>query len=237
MWTVIEGFLMYLSLVQVFGSHISHYMLKFNALAYGVPIVFPLAGYFAFTTKITVSGVEVTDHQYMAETMCFLKPGTINFYALFFGPLVLAIIVNLVFFVLVLKVIRNSKNSSLSDKEQLMRQMKAAVGVMVLLGTGWVIGIFMNIPAPGMQITLQWFFIVINASQGMFVFVFYVVLNDAVKNFWLEKLGLKAAAPKSGAGASSATNVYANASASKQDEHTYSSAAEFPAKKDDNANL
>ena len=35
----------------------------------GVPIVFPLAGYFAFTRKVTVAGVEVVDHQYMAETM------------------------------------------------------------------------------------------------------------------------------------------------------------------------
>ncbi|KAL5246778.1 hypothetical protein ACHWQZ_G018849 [Mnemiopsis leidyi] len=240
MWTIIEGFLMYLSLVQVFGSHISNYMIKFNALAYGVPIVFPLAGYFAFTRKITVAGVEVVDHQYMAETMCFLKPGTINFYALFFGPLVLSIIVNLVFFALVLKVIRGSKNSNLSDKEQLLRQLKAAVGVMVLLGTGWVIGVFMNIPAPGMQVTLQYLFIIVNASQGMFVFLFYVVLNDAVKNFWLEKFGLKTAAPKSGTNTSTATNVYANASASganKDAEHTYSSAAEFPAKRDDNANL
>jgi len=33
-WMVIEGFLMYLSLVQVFGSHISKYMLKFNLAAW-----------------------------------------------------------------------------------------------------------------------------------------------------------------------------------------------------------
>jgi hypothetical protein len=43
--------------------------------------------------------------------------------------------------------------------------MKAAVGVMVLLGTGWVIGVFMTVPTPGMQITLQYLFIIINASQ------------------------------------------------------------------------
>lgn len=35
MWMGVEGFLMYLSLVQVFGSHISKYMLKFNLLAWG----------------------------------------------------------------------------------------------------------------------------------------------------------------------------------------------------------
>lgn len=35
-WMVVEGFLMYLSLVQVFGSHISKYMLKFNLAAWGM---------------------------------------------------------------------------------------------------------------------------------------------------------------------------------------------------------
>ena len=49
-----------------------------------------------------------------------MKPNTISFYALFFGPLVLAICVNLVFFALVLKVIRNNKNAKLSDTEQIM---------------------------------------------------------------------------------------------------------------------
>ena len=70
------------------------------------------------------------------------------------------------------------------------------------------------------------------------MFVFYVALNDAVKNYWLEKCGLKSGAPKSGGGPSTVSNVYANASTSKQEtEHTYSNAAEFPARKDDNANL
>ena len=35
LWMVIEGFVMYLSLVQVFGTHISNYMLKFNIAAWG----------------------------------------------------------------------------------------------------------------------------------------------------------------------------------------------------------
>ena len=34
-WMAIEGFVMYLSLVQVFGSHISKYMIKFNIIAWG----------------------------------------------------------------------------------------------------------------------------------------------------------------------------------------------------------
>ena len=35
MWMAVEGLQMYLSLVRVFGSHISRYMLKFNLVAWG----------------------------------------------------------------------------------------------------------------------------------------------------------------------------------------------------------
>lgn len=35
----------------------------------GVPIVFPVAGYFALTRTVTVAGTEVVDHQYMDDTM------------------------------------------------------------------------------------------------------------------------------------------------------------------------
>ena len=45
------------------------------------------------------------------------------------------------------------------------RQLKAAVGVMVLLGTGWFFGIFMSIPAPQFQVGMQYLFILLNSSQ------------------------------------------------------------------------
>ena len=62
----------------------------------GLPAGLPVAGYFAFTKKVTIAGITIEDHQYLAETICFMKPGTVNFYALFFGPLVLSILINLV---------------------------------------------------------------------------------------------------------------------------------------------
>ena len=75
----------------------------------------------------------------------------------------------------------------------------------------------------------------------MFVFVFYVALNDDVKNFWLRKCGFMPRADRAsrlGPLSVSNTNVCADASASNQEtEHIYSTAVEFLAKKDDNANL
>ena len=53
--------------------------------------------------------------------MCFIRPESIPFYALFLAPIVLVILINLVFFALVAKVIKNSKSSgNISDQEQIL---------------------------------------------------------------------------------------------------------------------
>ena len=58
-------------------------------------------------------------------------------------------------------------HGNLSDPYLLIfqRRLKAAAGVMSLLGTGWVVGIFMTLPSPGIQIALQYLFIILNSSQ------------------------------------------------------------------------
>ena len=90
-----------------------------------IPVPFPLIGYFVFTKSYTVgegdSAVSLIEHNYMAKTMCFIQPETIAFYTLFLTPLCLCIIINLVFFALVAKVIKNSKSSgNISENEQML---------------------------------------------------------------------------------------------------------------------
>ena len=55
-----------------------------------------------------------------SSSRCFLKPGALPFYLFFFLPLTLVIVVNLVFFVMVLNVIRSSKNMQVSQRELLL---------------------------------------------------------------------------------------------------------------------
>ncbi|XP_063690519.1 adhesion G-protein coupled receptor G2-like [Bolinopsis microptera] len=97
-WMVVEGFLMYLSLVQVFGSHISKCMLKFNLAAWGIPLPIPFIGYFVFTKRHTVGSFTFTEHGYLADTMCFIRPESTSFYTLFLAPIVLVILVNLFYY-------------------------------------------------------------------------------------------------------------------------------------------
>ena len=90
-----------------------------------IPAPFPVIGYFLFTKSYTVGeggqAVSLIDHDYMAETMCFIQPETIAFYTLFLTPLCLCIIINLVFFGMVVKVIKNSKTvPNISDNEKIL---------------------------------------------------------------------------------------------------------------------
>ena len=90
-----------------------------------IPVPFPLIGYFVFTKSHTVGegeqAVSLIEHAYMAETMCFIQPETIAFYTLFLPPLCLCIIINLAFFGMVAKVIKNSKSvANISENEKIL---------------------------------------------------------------------------------------------------------------------
>ena len=81
----------------------------------------PFIGYFVFTKHYTVGTSTFTDHGYLADTMCFIRPDSIPFYTLFLAPILLVILINLVCFVLLVNVIRNSKSSAnISEREQLL---------------------------------------------------------------------------------------------------------------------
>ena len=69
------------------------------------------------------------------------------------------------------------------------------------------------------------------------MFIFYVVLNDQVKNFWFEKFGISTAAPSKSNASTSKSGTAGNVYANTDNDHTYSTATEFPAKNENNANL
>ncbi|NQY51592.1 MAG: hypothetical protein HRT91_02735 [Piscirickettsiaceae bacterium] len=53
--------------------------------------------------------------------MCFFKPNSLPFYCFFIVPLILVILANIVFFALVVRVIRNKKSTgNITEKEQIL---------------------------------------------------------------------------------------------------------------------
>nr|KAG5704342.1 hypothetical protein BaRGS_012651 [Batillaria attramentaria] len=112
------------------------------------------------------------------DKICWLR-GT-AFYAAFVGPVCLILLLNLVSFVLVLRVILG-----LTDKQetsQAAQKLRRAIGVVVLLGLTWVFGL-LSIEDTS-QIVFNYLFAVFNSLQGLFIFLFYCVFNTNTRAIW-----------------------------------------------------
>ncbi|KAL5270344.1 hypothetical protein ACHWQZ_G001164 [Mnemiopsis leidyi] len=153
-----------------------------NIRTLGVPLVFPLIG-------VLWGGLD-----YASPKTCFLrrKYGLITFY----GPVVLSTSLNIYLFVRIAwstftKKSIDTGSMSLSTLERHKKQFKFAITVMTLLGIGWVFGFFLIFLETN-AIWIRWLFIVSNSTQGIFMFVLYVALNDGLRKVWKRLLGLSA---------------------------------------------
>ncbi|XP_063676043.1 uncharacterized protein LOC134812504 [Bolinopsis microptera] len=174
MWTLVESVIMYISLVQVFGGHISKYMLKFNLFCWITPLLSPLTDYF------------LTEGILLEDGKCVVDLGVRKWS--FILPIAVILGINFFIFVTLLRVIANTKNPDKSKTENTMKQLKAVASISCMLGLGWILGFFMVGPiAPYFQFA----FILINGLQGLFMFLFYCVGNEQYMDLWKSKFGLK----------------------------------------------
>ncbi|KAL5262772.1 hypothetical protein ACHWQZ_G008238 [Mnemiopsis leidyi] len=180
-WMVCEALVMYRALVSaVMNSHIHKYMLKFNLACWGAPLIFPIIG-------VSWGGADFANPK-----TCFLrrKYGLVTFY----GPVVLCTVLNIFLFVRISwstfsRKSMDTGSMSLSAFEKQKRRFKFAITVMTLLGVGWMFGFFLIFLETNM-ILIRWLFILSNCTQGIFIFVLYVVLNKDLIKVWRKLLKL-----------------------------------------------
>ncbi|KAL5250401.1 hypothetical protein ACHWQZ_G016209 [Mnemiopsis leidyi] len=182
-WMVVEAITMYKALVQVFGSAVDKALLKYSVVGWGVPVVFPLIG---------LSWAKVT--QYADPKTCFVRYpyGLASFY----GPVVIAVLCIWIMFFSVARVITKamaakSKKKGESDLAMRRRQLQSAFAVSTLLGLGWIVGFFLlmnNSNYSQINTALRWLFILLNAPQGIFIFVLYTVMNKKIRSYWISKI-------------------------------------------------
>lgn len=187
MWTIVESVIMYISLVQVFGGHISKYMLKFNIFCWSVPILSPITSYF------------LTDTDLLMDNKCVVKP-SISQYS-FILPIGVVLLINTYIFFALLKVIVKAKSPDKSATANAMKQLKAVASISCLLGLGWMVAFFgFGVLAPYCQFA----FIILNGGQGVMMFIFYCLLNDQFIDEWRNKFGLPPRIPQNKTTSSSA---------------------------------
>jgi hypothetical protein len=175
--------------LQVFGGHISNYMVKFNLIAWLVPLLSPLTDYFLTEGVLLEDGKCVVDLTIRAWS--------------FILPIGVILCINFLIFCALLKVIAKAKNPDKSTTENTLKQLKAVASISCMLGLGWIIAFFAVGPlAP----YVQFGFIIINGTQGLFMFLFYCVGNEQYMILWKAKFGIKTAAKKSTMSSSAAQN-------------------------------
>ena len=178
-WMVCEAVMLYLDLVIVFNIHIKRFLLKSNLICWGIPLLFPTIG--------IIWGQE----DFADPTTCFTRRnyGLVSFYV----PVVLCILFNIFIFIKIFMSLfwkctagkGKEDTNSTTVKRTLRRrkQFKFAVTLTTILGLTWVFGFFLIIDGES-TIWMRWLFIIFNSSQGIFIFILYVVLNDDLKKAW-----------------------------------------------------
>ncbi|XP_072051658.1 uncharacterized protein [Amphiura filiformis] len=194
-WMGVEAVNLYLLLVKVYNSHVSHFMLKAYIAAWGAPLI----------PVIIVLAVDYT--QYINVHHCFMQPG----YAFYFADLLiifLIIIFNALMFMRIIykincgrKKIRRSSSSSHGStgsrvKSQYISRAITAVAITSILGLTWVFGFLTIIENRESSLTFQILFCIFNSLQGLLIFLLFCVRIEEIRDVWKRWIGLPRVAPR-----------------------------------------
>ncbi|XP_070567743.1 adhesion G-protein coupled receptor G6-like [Ptychodera flava] len=172
LWMALEATYLYLKLVKVFENYIKNFMVKFSLIGWGSPLII----------VIIVLSVDVKNYGYMYEKrICWLSQNA--FYGAFLVPFGVILIFNTVIYCLVIYQIcgLNSKAMTASERFNIQAQLRAAIGLMVLLGLTWTFAIFAISEA---SLVFMYLFAIFNCLQGLFIFVFHCALKTDIQNGW-----------------------------------------------------
>ena len=97
------------------------------------------------------------------------------------SPVVVILFMNLILFVPIIRAIQqhlSNKEKFQNDDIDIKRRARVTISTTVLLGLTWMLGIF---AIGDFKIVFQWLFAILNSFQGLFIFIFHVILKHEVQ--------------------------------------------------------
>ncbi|XP_028418096.1 adhesion G-protein coupled receptor G6-like [Dendronephthya gigantea] len=175
LWMAVEAYNMYWAFVKVFSAPSqSRLLLKCCVFAWGTPAVI-----------VGITMIAALD-KYGDGTYCRLHG--VPFIVAFLTPTALIIVGNIVAFCFIIRSMVTSGAKVTSDKKTTgYQQARRGIAIMVLLGLTWLFGILAIGDA---KLVFQYLFCIFNTLQGLFVFIFFVVLPTGTRR-QLKKLGAR----------------------------------------------
>ncbi|XP_017263583.2 adhesion G-protein coupled receptor G4 [Kryptolebias marmoratus] len=181
-WMGLEAVHMYFALVKVFNTYVPSYILKFCAAGWGIPLI--MVSLVLATDKDAYGALIPEDAAVAlqsADPFCWLQDDDV-FYVTVVAFALLIVLCNFIVFILVLVQIKKMRANKVSAKSHgSLQDLRAVVGLTVLLGLTWSMGFFSF--GPG-RVAMMYLFSICNSLQGFFVFLFYCLMKDNVRKQW-----------------------------------------------------
>ncbi|XP_022100307.1 adhesion G-protein coupled receptor D1-like [Acanthaster planci] len=164
-WMLVEGIHLYLQVVVVFNIERSRLKL-YMIFAWGVPIILAAVTVGVFSKSIRKSNT------------CWLQSSD-NSIWMFVAPMLAIVVINTCILVRVVSLIRKlSSANATSGLNQAKQVAKATLMLQPVLGLTWVFGML----SLSSDLTVfLYLFTILNSLQGLFLFLFYCVLNSEVQ--------------------------------------------------------
>ncbi|XP_049731164.1 adhesion G protein-coupled receptor E4-like [Elephas maximus indicus] len=175
-WMLLEGLHLFLTVRNLKvanytspGRFKKRFMYSFG---YGIPAVI-----------VAVSAC-IGHKNYGTDTHCWLKLDKVFVWS-FMGPVAFIILINLVFYFIILWILK-TKLSSLNNEVSTIQDTRVmtfkAIAQLFILGSSWSLGFFM-VEAVGETagLVIAYMFTIINVLQGVLLFVLHCLLNHQVR--------------------------------------------------------
>nr|CAB3263079.1 uncharacterized protein LOC101242091 [Phallusia mammillata] len=184
MWMGVEAMNMYIALIRVFNAYYRRYLIKLSLAGWGVPFIF-VAVALGLHFGVEPSYVRLENQQ-----ICWLRSNV--FYGTLVAPFGVIFIFNSIIFCLVLGQLlgmssrrklkkRDSRRMKRPVKGENARKFRGAVGLMALLGITWGLAF---VAVGEAHLAFSYAFVLLNSTQGFWVFVFHCLLKHEIVRGW-----------------------------------------------------
>ncbi|XP_030138102.4 adhesion G protein-coupled receptor G3 isoform X6 [Taeniopygia guttata] len=171
-WTALEGCQLYLLFVKVLGIYIHHYLAKLCLVGWGFPVL--VVGVAGAIGSYGEYSIQTTDHQVIAHLCWITSKHLLVHYITNCGYFGLIFLFNMaVFGVVTQKSCSLQGTGAVQGYHKPWRVALVAAGLFCLLGATWAL-VFLTY---GISSTaVLYLFTILNSLQGIFIFIWLVVL-------------------------------------------------------------
>ncbi|XP_068749315.1 adhesion G-protein coupled receptor D1-like [Montipora capricornis] len=157
-WMLVEGIYLYLFTVKVYN--VSHKMLVYHLLSWGIPAVFVSI---CLGIATGINGID----SFVNDKYCWLSSGSGAFW-IFVTFVVLVELANTVIVVRVIKEMASMQHISHKQMEQARLGIRACLMLMPLLGITWLFGLLTPV-----HIAFLYVNVILNSTQGFLIFALH----------------------------------------------------------------